>query len=81
LQVMDVNRVFDDVETKIVGLAIGGARLGAAAGQEHGETARMMIASGFKTLEIALSRNAPSEFTAPDNKRILEQAPLLQIGN
>jgi len=72
LEVVDVDRVFDDVETKIVRLAIGGARFGAAAGEEHGETAGMVIASRFKALEISLPCDAPPEFATPDDERVFE---------
>lgn len=45
LEVVDVDRVFDDVVAVVVGFAVGDARLDAAAGHPEGEAAAVVVAA------------------------------------
>lgn len=45
VEVTDVQWIADDVVGKVVGFSINGARLGAASGHPHAETARVVIAA------------------------------------
>ena len=45
VQVTDVDRVFDDVVAKVVGLAVVYAALDAAAGEHGGEASWVMVAA------------------------------------
>ena len=67
--------VLHDVEREVVGLAVGKARLHAAAGEPHGEGVRMVVAA----VVAALDHRRAAEFAAPDDQGILEQPALLEI--
>ena len=81
IQVVDVNGVFDDVVTKVVGLAIDHAGLDSAAGHPDGKTLRMMVAAIVFTGEITLAVDGPAKLSTPDNESIFEQAALLEVLN
>ena len=69
----------DDVVAEVVGLAVGDARLDAAAGQPDGEAARMMVAAVVVGGQRALAVDGAAELAAPDDQRVVEQAALLQV--
>jgi len=50
VQVVNRDRVLDDVEAVVIGFAVHGARLDAAAGQPHGETGPVMVAAEIARL-------------------------------
>ena len=78
VQVVDVDRVAGDVVAEVVGLAVGHARLDAAAGQPDGEAARMMVAAVVVGGQLALAVDGAAELAAPDDQRVVEQAALLR---
>ena len=80
LQIVDVDRVFDDVKTQIVGGAIERARLDAAAGHPHRECLRVMIAAQA-TMEnrVAFHHRRAAEFAAPNHERLIEQTALFEV--
>src|SRR5207253_1390871 len=80
LQVMDVDRVIDDVEAEVVGGTVGESALDAAAGQPHGEGLRVVVAAEA-TVEgrVRLDHRRPAELAAPDDQRFVEQPPLFQV--
>src|SRR4051812_44867508 len=68
VEVVDVNRVFRDVVTEIVGLPVRDPRFDAAAGHPHRIIAAMMIAAVVVLLDLALTINGASKFAAPENE-------------
>src|SRR5437764_2523311 len=66
--------VLDSVESKIVSPAVDDARFNAAAGHPDAESERMMIAP-----IAALRAGGSAELGGPDDNRVLEHTPLLQI--
>jgi len=73
VQVVDMDPVFDDVETKFIALPESHARFDAPARQPHGEGIGVMVASVGTTLH----HRRPAEFSAPDDERVIEHAALL----
>ena len=82
LDVVDVDGVFDHMEPHFIGRAVGDPALDAASGHPHGERLRMVV-TAFAAAEggIVLDHRGPTEFPAPHNECLIEQAPLLQIPN
>ena len=80
LQVVDVDRVFGDAEAEFVGAAELEAPFDAAAGKPHREGVGIVIASEDGALGGAsFAEGSATEFAAPDNQRVVEQAALAQI--
>ena len=80
VQIVDVNRVFDDVEAELVGRPESDPRLDPAARHPHRESLRVVVASEAASERGAgLDHGRPSEFATPDHKRVLEESALLQI--
>ena len=75
VQVVDVDLVGGCVEAELVGLAERGAGLHSAAGQPHAETIRVMVAA----VVASLDHRSAAELAAPDDQRVVEQAPLLEV--
>ena len=67
VQVVHMHGILGDVVAEVVGLAVRGARLHAAARHPHGEATRVVITAGFRAVPLALARDAPSELAAPDD--------------
>ena len=79
LEVVDVDRVLLRVEAEVVGAAEGHAWLDAAAGHPDRESFAMVIASVFFAIGSALRVRGAAELAAPDDKRVVEHAALLQV--
>src|SRR5215475_12637979 len=79
LQVMNVDRIANDVVAVIVGLTKREAFFDASARKPHGEIARVVIAPIIRLCQLALAVNCPPELTAPHNKSIIKQSDSLQI--
>src|SRR5262249_53452724 len=79
IEVVDVDRVLDDVVAEIVSLTVADAGLDAAAGHPDRVAAAMMIPTVILLLEFSLAIDGATEFTAPDHERVVEHAALLQI--
>ena len=75
-----MDRVIGDVVAEVVGRAIRDAGLDAAAGEPHGEAAAVMVSAVIGTGEGALAVDRATEFAAPDDKGIVEQTALLEVG-
>src|SRR2546421_508031 len=70
LQVVDVDRLVDGVETQLVRSSVGKASLCAAAGEEDGEGVRVMIAAQVLAGRgAALAERRASELAGPDDQR------------
>src|SRR5271157_5255514 len=79
VEVMDVNRVGDDVVAERVGLAVSQTRLDSTPRGPDGEAAGMMVAAIVGRRELALAVVRPAELTSPEDQCILEHAPLLEV--
>ena len=84
VQIVNVNRVFNRLETKIVGGAVDVSAFNAAAGHPHGKAVMVVIAavdfSGVGPLLGKFDGRRPAEFASADHQRFVEQLPLLEIG-
>ena len=81
VEIVQVDRILDRAIAEIVGLAVDGAGLGAAAGHPHRETTRVVVAAILVRAEAALAVDGAAEFAAPDDERVIEQASLAQIAD
>ena len=80
LQVVDVDRVFDDVKPEVVGRAVDNARLDAAAGHPHREGLRMVVAAEAALEDgMAFDHRRAAELAAPDHQRFVQQAALFEV--
>lgn len=79
MEIVDADGIFDDVVGKVVGLSDAHAGLDAAAGEEDGEAARVVIASVVSLREGALGVDGASKLATPDNQGVLEEAPLFEV--
>ncbi len=69
VQVVDVALVFDGFVAPVVGCAVGGAGLDAAAGEPDGEAEGIVVAS-----VAALGEGGAAKFAGPDDQRVIQQA-------
>ena len=81
VEIPDVHRVLDDVVAKLVGGSVQRATFGSASGHPHGKTPRMVIPAIVLFRNTALAVDGTTEFTAPNDERVVEQATLLEIGD
>ena len=73
LEVMDMDRVFHGVETKLIGSAITGTRFGPPSSQPGGKGVGVMIpAPSWTVFDVSLNERSPAKFTAPDNQCVVE---------
>src|ERR1044071_2201206 len=80
VQVVDVHLVLDGFETELVGCAENRAALDPATGQPHAETVGIMVPAHLGLARVVqLHGWRPAEFTAENDKRVLEHAALLEI--
>src|SRR3954451_22303588 len=79
VQVVQVNRVFGDVVTEVVGAAVFHAAADTAAGQPDGKTAAVMVAAHARIAELALAEDRAAKFRVEEHEGILQQAALLKI--
>ena len=71
-----MNTVVHRIITMLIGLTISDPAAHSAAAHPHRETLRVMV-----TTILALHDRRPSEFTAPNDQRVVEQSPLRQVLN
>ena len=81
LEIVDGDGVLDDAVAEIVGGAVGEAGADAAAGQEGGEAAGVMVAAVIGGRELALLLIGAAELAAPDHQRVIQHAALFQVGD
>src|SRR5207253_6212894 len=75
-----MNRVFCDVVTKFIGLAVGDPRFYAAAPHPHRERMRVMVAPNKVLIFRAVFVHwRAAKFAAPNDQRLVQQTALLQI--
>src|SRR5690348_3850136 len=75
MEVVDVDRVRDDIETEFIGLTVNVPTPQSAAGQPEAEAAIVVVAAVIPPLH----HGSPPELTPPDDDRVLEQSPFLEI--
>ena len=81
LEVMHMDRIFCNVVTDFIGLAMRYARPDAATGHPVSKAARMMITPVRRFACSALTIGSATKLTTPDHQRVLEHTTLLQVGN
>src|SRR5258706_7966242 len=78
VQIMHGHGIAGDVVPETVSRTVHDAALESAARQPDGKTTRMMVASKILT-QIALTIARATEFTAPDDERVVEHAALFEV--
>src|SRR5258705_1815258 len=78
MEVVDVDAVFGGAGAELVGGAVGGAALDAAAGHPGAEPAAVMVAAGVG-VPAAVAGDGAAELAAPDDQCLVEQAALLEV--
>ena len=81
LEVVDVDRILDDVVREVVRLAVDDAALHTAAGHPDAVAAGMVVAAVVVGGEGSLRVDRAAELAAPDDQGFVEQAALLQVLN
>ena len=82
LDIVDVDGVFDDVETEVIGLAEIHTWFDTAPGEPHSESLGMMVAS-FAAAQggTGFNHRSSAELTPPDDECVIEHAPLFEVFN
>ncbi len=82
MQVANLDGIFHDLVTHLVGLAMGDSGLDSATGHPDGERAGVVVSAHiFHLLAIPVfPHRRPAELSAPDDEGVLEHATLFQIG-
>ncbi len=81
MKIAQLYRIFHDVVSKVVRLAIDDTRADAGASQPHAEAARMVIATLVVARQLTLTVHRAPELPSPDDESVFEQASLFQIGD
>ena len=82
MEVVHVHAVLHDVVAVFAGLAVGGARLDAAARHPRGEAPRMVVATEIATRRVMpLAVVRPPEFAPPDHERVVEHPAGGEVGD
>ena len=76
VEIVDAHAILHGLESDVVGGAVDGAALGAAAGHPDAEAAGTVVAAG---LALTLGDRQAPEFPAPDDQRGIQESALLQI--
>src|SRR5438105_13662372 len=79
VKVMNVHGIHRNVVAKLVGFAVTEAGLHAASGHPDRITPAVMVAAVVVLFNFALAIGGPSEFTAPNDQRVVQQAALLEV--
>src|SRR5579872_3647581 len=82
LNVVHVDFVLYNVEPQLIGGAIGQAGLDAASGQPDRIGLRVMVAAQrMAERGVRLNHRGASEFAPPDDERLVQKAPLLEVSD
>ena len=79
VEVEDADRIAQNVVAEVIRFADGHAGLDAAACEENGEAARVVIAAVVVLRQGSLRVDGATKFPTPDDQGIIEQATLLEI--
>ena len=77
IEIVNVHRVFDDVVSEIVCFAIYRSSFYSSSGHPFSETFGVVVSSVIGFRERALAIDGSTEFSTPDNQRVIEHASLL----
>src|SRR5215467_13942029 len=82
VEVANLNRIFDDFISHIVGLPVADAGSYSAACKPYCECTRIVIAANILHLLPAtvFSHRSAAEFSAPNHQRVFEQTTRFKIG-
>ena len=72
VEIVHVDRLFNDVVAELVGAAVNDSRLYPATREPHAEATPVVIAT-VVVFHAALTINGPTELTAPDDESIVKQ--------
>src|SRR5262249_49746131 len=78
MQVVDMHAVLDGGGTKLVGGSVHYSSPHSCAREQSGESFGVMVAAGI-IVSVAVAHGLAPEFAAPDDKRGVEQAALLEV--
>lgn len=81
IEVIHMDGVGDDVIAEVIGFPVDLPSLDAASRQPHAEVSRVMVPTVIVLREFALRVNGATEFAAPNDKCVIEQTPLLEVGD
>src|SRR5689334_13305891 len=78
---MDMRRLLDCFEAKLVGGPIDGAAFNGSAGQPHREAEWIMVAASFDSITSAanFAYGCASKFGTADHERIFPESSLLEV--
>lgn len=79
VKIVDLHAVFNNVHAVVIGLAILHASIDSGAGQPDRETVAVVISTVALSSQVALRIHRATEFTAPDNQRVIQHASRFQI--
>ena len=79
IEVVNVDRIFQDVVAEIVGLSVNDPGLDSTTSHPLGVAAWMVVATVVALCQPALAINGPAEIAAPDHERVVEHSSLLEI--
>ena len=81
VEIVNFNRILDDVVGKVIGLTVDGATFDSGTGKPNAEAARMVVTSVIGFAQAALTIDRPPKFSAPNYECIIEHSPHLEILN
>src|SRR5437868_84808 len=81
LEIMDVNRVLDNLITQLIGLSVGDPRFNPATGHPDREGVRVMVAADEPIPIASLVHGCPAKFAAPNDQGLVQQTALLQVAD
>ena len=79
VEIMNVNRLIDNVVAEIVGLAVNLSAFDATTRHPHREVARVMVTAVVFLRQRPLAIYCAAKFSAPDHQSIVQHSSLLQI--
>ena len=79
LQVVDMDGVFNDVYSVVVGLPVTEACFYTTPGEPVGKAIGVMISAVVGASQFALAIDRTTEFASPNDERVFQHAALLQV--
>ena len=76
MQVVEMNLLLDGIIAVVICAAVSETGLDSATSQPHGEAVRVVVAAIGP-----LDGRGPPELTAPNHKRVIQQAPSLEVSD
>ena len=79
VHLVEVNGVLRNVVAEVISRSVAHACLDTSAGHPHAEVAGVVVTAVVLPCQFALAIGSTPEFTAENNQRVLQHAPLLEI--